>query len=134
MTIGNIRKLPQDIQDLIAKSVEKTKDNKKMTVIFGLNYGGKDEIMRAIDKISNFQFPISKLNSANFSKFLDTADIPDPDLIIRTGGDKRLSGFLPWQSVYSELYFSDLFFPDFNAKELEKAVEDYSSRQRRFGK
>ncbi len=134
MTIGNLEKLPLDIQDLIVKSREETKENKKMTVIFAVNYGGRDEIVRAIHKISNLEFPISKLSSKNFNKFLDTNGIPDPDLIIRTGGEKRLSGFLPWQSVYSEIYFSDLFFPDFNGKKLELAIEDYSLRQRRFGR
>ena len=85
-------------------------------------------------KISNFKFQISNLNSETFSEFLDTVDIPDPDIIIRPGGEKRLSGFMLWQSEYSELYFSDLYFPDFTEKELEKAINNYSERKRRFGK
>ncbi|OGK24461.1 di-trans,poly-cis-decaprenylcistransferase [Candidatus Roizmanbacteria bacterium RIFCSPLOWO2_01_FULL_37_12] len=132
--IGNLKKLPKDIQDLITQSLEQTKNNKKMTVVFALNYGGREEIIRAVKRIQNSEFRIQNLNSDKFCNFLDTKGIPDPDLIIRTGGEKRLSGFLPWQSVYSELYFSDLFFPDFSANELEKAVRDYSLRQRRFGK
>ena len=108
--------------------------NKKITIILGLNYGGRDEIIRAISKIKNSEFRIQNLTKDNFGNYLDTKDIPDPDLIIRTGGEKRLSGFMLWQSEYSELYFSDLYFPDFTAKELEKAINNYSERQRRFGK
>lgn len=134
LVIGDIKKLPQDIQDLIAKSIKETLRNKKMTVIFGINYGGRDEIIRAIHKISKSQIQLSNLNTDKFNEFLDTKGIPDPDLIIRTGGEKRFSGFMTWQNAYSELYFSDLYFPDFKASELEKAIEDYSIRQRRFGK
>ncbi|OGK16246.1 di-trans,poly-cis-decaprenylcistransferase [Candidatus Roizmanbacteria bacterium RIFCSPHIGHO2_01_FULL_39_12c] len=132
--IGDISKFPKDIQKLIEKVLTETAENKKATLIFALNYGGRDEIVRAINKISNIQYPISNLNTENFSQFLDTDGIPDPDLIIRTGGEKRLSGFLPWQSVYSELYFSNLYFPDFDKHELEKAIQDYSLRKRRFGR
>jgi len=128
MVIGNLIELPNDLQKEIVKVTEDTKENKKMTVIFGLNYGGRDEIIRAISKSNG------KISKENFSNYLDTAGIPDPDLIIRTGGEKRLSGFMLWQSEYSELYFSDLFFPDFTAKELLLAINDYKDRQRRFGK
>jgi len=154
MTIGDLKKLPLDIQDLITKGKKETQKNKKIHVIFAINYGGRNEIVRAIQKIRNpftvnpfrmnpksvhgesvqDESEIRNLNEEKLSKLLDTIGIPDPDLIIRTGGEKRLSGFLPWQSVYSELYFSDLYFPDFDAKELKKAVKDYSLRQRRFGK
>jgi undecaprenyl diphosphate synthase len=126
-TIGDLTSLPEDLQKEISKITKDTEENEKMTIILGLNYGGRDEIIRAIKKGKN-------LTKENFSDYLDTAGIPDPDLIIRTGGEKRLSGFMLWQSEYSELYFSDLYFPDFTAKELEKAVKNYSERQRRFGK
>ena len=132
--IGDISKLPKDVQKGIKKSIQETSQNRKIIVIFAVNYGGKDEILRAIKKIQNSKVKSQNLNKSNFDKFLDTKGIPDPDLIIRTGGEKRLSGFMPWQSEYSELYFSDLYFPDFNANELEIAIEDYSLRQRRFGK
>jgi len=125
-TIGDLTALPEDLQKEIFKITKDTEENEKMTIILGLNYGGRDEIIRAIKKGQNF-------TKKNFSDYLDTAGIPDPDLI-RTGGEKRLSGFMLWQSEYSELYFSDLYFPDFSAKELEKAVKNYSERQRRFGK
>ena len=132
--IGELTKLPEDLQKEAAKITEETMGNKKITIILGLNYGGRDEIIRAISKIQNSEFRIQNLTKDNFSDNLDTKDIPDPDLIIRTGGEKRLSGFMLWQSEYSELYFSDLYFPDFTAKELEKAINNYSERQRRFGK
>lgn len=132
--IGDLTKLPEDLQKEILKITEDTRENKKMTIILGLNYGGKDEIIRAIKKVQSSNFQIQNLTKENFHNYLDTAEIPDPDLIIRTGGEKRLSGFMLWQSEYSELYFSDLYFPDFSAKELEKAVKNYSQRQRRFGK
>lgn len=129
--IGDLTKLPEDLQKEIMKITKETKDNKKITIVLGLNYGGRDEIIRSISKIKDQRSEITK---ENVTQNLDTAGIPDPDLIIRTGGEKRLSGFMLWQSEYSELYFSDLFFPDFTAKELEKAINNYSERKRRFGK
>ena len=132
--IGNLTMLPEDLQKEIFKVTKDTMENKKMTVVIGLNYGGRDEVIRAIKKVKNSKFKIESLTKENFVNYLDTAGIPDPDLIIRTGGEKRLSGFMLWQSEYSELYFSDLYFPDFSAKELEKAINNYSERQRRFGK
>jgi len=132
--IGNLTMLPEDLQKEIFKVTKDTMENKKMTVVIGLNYGGRDEVIRAIKKVKNSKFKIESLTKENFVNYLDTAGIPDPDLIIRTGGEKRLSGFMLWQSEYSELYFSDLYFPDFTAKELEKSINNYSERQRRFGK
>jgi len=128
--IGDLIKLPEDLQKEAYKITKETMNNKKITIVLGLNYGGRDEIIRSISKIKDQK---SKITQESFSKYLDTSDIPDPDLIIRTGGEKRLSGFMLWQSEYSELYFSDLYFPDFTAKELEKAVKNYMERQRRFG-
>lgn len=130
--IGNLHTLPDDIQKGITQAVEKTKDNTKITVIFAVNYGGRDEMIRAIKKINSSE--IDTVNKNNFGGYLDTADIPDPDLIIRTGGEKRLSGFMLWQSEYSEMDFADEFFPDFSPARLEKCVNDFSQRQRRFGK
>ena len=132
--IGNLTMLPEDLQKEIFKVTKDTMENKKMTVVIGLNYGGRDEVIRAIKKVKNSKFKIESLTKENFVNYLDTAGMPDPDLIIRTGGEKRLSGFMLWQSEYSELYFSDLYFPDFTAKELEKSINNYSERQRRFGK
>ena len=129
--IGDLIKLPEDLQKEAYKITKETMNNKKITIVLGLNYGGRDEIIRSISKIKDQRSEITK---ENVTQNLDTAGIPDPDLIIRTGGEKRLSGFMTWQSEYSELYFSDLYFPDFTAKELKKAVKNYSQRQRRFGK
>jgi undecaprenyl diphosphate synthase len=134
IVIGDLTKLPEDLQREITKISKDPIDNERMTVILGLNYGGREEIIRAIKKVQSSNFQIKNLTKENFHHYLDTAGIPDPDLIIRTGGEKRLSGFMLWQSEYSELYFSDLYFPDFTEKELEKAINNYSERQRRFGK
>ena len=137
-TIGDLSRFDQDIQDSIAKWVEETAKNKDITVIFALNYGGQDEILRAINKItqeikSNNSQP-KKLSQSRFEQYLDTADLPKVDLIIRPGGEQRLSGFLAWQSAYAELYFTDVLMPDFDENELTKAVKEFQRRQRRFGK
>lgn len=129
-TIGDLSRFDQDIRAKIEQGVEKTKQNKNLTLTFALNYGGRDELLRAVNNLSDEAEITQKL----IDQSLDTSDLPDPDLIIRPGGEKRLSGFLLWQSEYSELYFSDILMPDFGAKELEKALTDYQDRQRRFGK
>lgn len=132
LTIGDISKFPPDIREDIEKGVAKTKDNKSLTVIFALNYGGRDELIRAIKSLKPED--IANLSEKSFSQNLDTKNIPDPDLIIRPGGEKRLSGLLPWQSVYSEIYFTDILMPDFGPVKLDQALEEYAIRKRRFGK
>jgi undecaprenyl diphosphate synthase len=134
--IGDLSKFPSDIQKKTRNWIEKTKNNLRITVNIALNYGGRDEIIRAFDKMrtnSKHKAQNSKLNVIDFEKYLDTAGQPDPDLIIRTGGVKRLSGFMLWQAEYSELYFSDINWPDFTLEEFEKAVNYYMNCQRRFG-
>jgi undecaprenyl diphosphate synthase len=136
--IGDVTKFPQDIQEKIANAVEKTKDFDKLTVVFALNYGGRDEILRAVKRLVS-DACISALVQENISEetitsYLDTTDIPDPDLIIRTGGEKRISGFLPWQSAYSEYIFTDTYFPELTPEVFENLIEEYSTRSRRFGK
>lgn len=126
--IGDIEKFPQDIAENAKKWVEISKENTKITVSFALNYGGREEILRAANASEE---PIT---SQEFEKHLYTAGLPDPDLIIRPGGQFRLSGFMPWQSVYAELYFTEILMPDFGPKELDQALEDFEARQRRFGK
>jgi undecaprenyl diphosphate synthase len=121
--LGDMTKFSPDIQDGMKQAMKKSETNTKITVAFALNYGGRDEIMRAVET-----------GGTEFEKHLDTAGMPDPDLIIRTGGEQRLSGFLMWQSAYSELYFTDTLFPDFDTDKLQEAVEEYQRRQRRFGK
>ncbi len=132
--IGNLESLPEDIQKGITHAVEKTKDNQKITIIFAVNYGGRDEIIRAVEKMRRLIPSTDKLEKDTLSNYIDTAGIPDPDLIIRTGGDKRLSGFMLWQSEYSEIEFVDEYFPDFSPELFEKCLNDFSNRQRRFGK
>lgn len=132
--IGAMDKFPSDIVDNVAKWTEISKNNTKITVTFALNYGGRDEIIRAMKKAAKDGVDFSTISSEIFEQYLDTHDLPDPDLLIRPGGEQRLSGYLPWQSVYSELYFTDVLMPDFGREELKKAVEEFSKRQRRYGR
>ncbi len=131
--LGDINRFPQDIAQKTLDLVNKTKKNTNITVSFALNYGGRDEILRAVKKIIKKGVTPEELDEKLFTTFLDTSDIPDPDLIIRTGGDQRLSGYLPWQSVYSEIYFTDDLFPDFTPERLRLALQNFSQRDRRFG-
>jgi undecaprenyl diphosphate synthase len=135
--IGDLSRFPEDIQDNVAKMIELTKGNSKITVTFALNYGGRDEVMRAVKKlgqeIESGSLVAQNLEEKMISAHLDTAAMPDPDLLIRPGGEQRLSGLMPWQTVYTELYFTDVLMPDFSPAELDKALEEYAQRQRRFG-
>jgi undecaprenyl diphosphate synthase len=135
--IGNLKMFPQDIQEKTVKWMEDTKNNKKITVNFALSYGGRDEIIRAVNKIlkvKHFGKDEKEITKEIFEKYLDTNGQPDPDLIIRTGGVMRMSGFLLWQMEYAELYFTDILWPDFSPFEFKKAVIDYQNRKRRYGK
>jgi len=131
--LGDVNRFPTDIAQKCLELINISKKNHSVTVSFALNYGGRDEILRAVKKIINDHTPADKINEELFSSHLDTSGIPDPDLIIRTGGEKRLSGYLPWQSVYSELYFTPTLFPDFGPEQFKIALEDYYQRDRRFG-
>lgn len=131
--LGDVSRFPKDIAQKTLEMMSESSKNHKITVTFALNYGGRDEIIRAVKKIVNEKIPVDQITEEVFSNHLDTAGIPDPDLIIRTGGDRRTSGYLPWQSVYSELYFTPVLFPDFTPEEFEKALQDFSGRDRRFG-
>jgi undecaprenyl diphosphate synthase len=128
--IGDISKFPQDIYDALTKVVAQTKENKRITVIFALNYGGRDEIIRAVKKIKD----TSIVDEKEFSTLLDTSGIPDPEIIVRTGGEQRLSGFLLWQSEYSELYFPSWYMPEFTGEKLDEVIDEYQKRTRRFGR
>jgi len=132
--IGDLNDFPDDIKEKTREWIRLTRDNKKITVNIALGYGGRDEIVRAIFKIQNSEFKIQDLNKENFGQFLDTSGQPDPDLLVRTGGEKRLSGFMLWQIEYTELYFTDIYWPDFTPNEFTKALEEFQNRQRRFGK
>jgi len=142
--IGDMSRFADEIQKNTQHWLQETAKNTKLTVTFALNYGGRDEIVRAVNKVIKDvlarkrqvfkkKTPIT-INEKIFASYLDTAQLPDPDMIIRPGGEKRMSGFLPWQSVYSEYYFTDVLMPDFDEKQLDKALEEFARRQRRFGR
>ncbi|PKL08398.1 MAG: di-trans,poly-cis-decaprenylcistransferase [Spirochaetae bacterium HGW-Spirochaetae-7] len=127
---GDIAGLPRDVQDAIARVCADTAGFEGIRVNLAINYGGRDEILRAISRIPSGSGPCSE---HDFRSFLDVPDMPDPDLIIRAGGELRLSNFLTWQSAYSELYFSDVLWPDWTETQLAEALNEYARRDRRFG-
>ncbi len=137
LTIGNIEKLPSSAREVIAKAKEQTKNNTGLNLVLALNYGARFEIIEAVKSIcrdvKDNRLSPSELNEDIFSGYLYTAGIPDPDLLIRTSGEMRLSNFLLWQLSYSELYITDKLWPDFNEVELKKAVDSFRKRKRRFG-
>jgi undecaprenyl diphosphate synthase len=130
---GRQEDFEKDLQDSMVKALEKTKDNKKGILNICLSYGGRDELVRAFKKIIQTGVKADAINEELISQNIDSAGLPDPDLIIRTSGEHRLSGFLTWQSVYSEFYFPKVDWPDFDEAELDKAIDEYNNRQRRFG-
>lgn len=135
--IGDRSKLDEDLQESIANLEESSKNNDGLNFQVAINYGGRDEIVRAMkqlitDKEEN-KFTIDNIDEEMLAKYLDTKDIPDPDLLIRTSGELRLSNFLLWQLAYAEFYITDVLWPDFTKEELVKAFEQYNSRDRRFG-
>lgn len=131
-TIGDISAFPEDIYKRLLEITEMSKTNTKITTTFALNYGGRDEILRAVNTL--LERNEKNVTKEIFERELFTGNIPDPDMIIRTGGENRLSGYLPWQSVYTELYFTDCLWPEFDTKQLQMALDDFSRRDRRFGK
>ncbi len=131
--IGNLDRLPLELKRKVKSATELTKDNTRMTLCLAFDYGSRSEIVDAVRCIKEGNISPEGISETIFSSYLDTADIPDPDLLIRTGGEFRLSNFLLWQVAYSELYFTPVSWPDFNEKEIEKALLDYEQRQRRFG-
>lgn len=131
--IGNIALLPDDLIAQIRETEKMTLNGLRMRLILALSYGGRDEIIRSIKKIMLSGIKPDELNEKIFSQYLDTEGIPDPDMIIRTSGEKRLSNFLIYQSAYSELYFTDTLWPDFTKEEFFEVIRDYQKRQRRFG-
>ena len=127
--IGNINKLPNNLKKILNTTVEKTKKNKKITVNLALNYGSRDEIVKAFKELKKKK----KISETDITKNLYTSLMPDPDILIRTGGKKRLSNFMLWQLAYSELYFLNKLWPDFNIRDLKKVINDYKSIKRNFG-
>ena len=132
--IGQVEALPDPAQRELKRVMELTKDNDRLTVIAALNYGGRAEIVDAVKKlVSSNDHSIDNLDEDMFSNYLYTAGIPDPDLLIRTSGEVRISNFLLWQIAYAEIWITPLFWPDFKRKDLFQAVLDYQTRERRFG-
>ena len=132
--IGQKEKLSHFLQEKIKKAEELTKNNKKGVLNLAISYGGRPEIIQAVKSIIRKKIPANKITEDLINQNLWTTGEPYPDLIIRTGGEQRLSNFLIWQSAYSELYFIKKYWPDFTEKDLGKAFNDYSHRKRRFGK
>lgn len=135
--IGRREELSADIVDAIDNLEEKTKNNTGLQFTIAINYGGRDEITRAVKRIAE-QVSLGELKPEDIteqviSEHLDTAEIPDPDLLIRSSGEQRLSNYLPWQLAYTEFYFTETLWPDFNRDEIIKAFEKYNKRERRFG-
>lgn len=136
--IGDMKRLPQEVQDKLKETMEHTAKNTAMTMVVALSYSSRWEITEAMKHIAR-QVREGKINQDNItedtiSKNLQTSFMPDPDLLIRTGGELRISNYLLWQIAYSELYFCDTYWPDFDEEDLHKAIASYQGRQRRFGK
>lgn len=136
--IGDVSKLDDDLQKSLKLAEEKTKDNDRFFLNVALSYGSKDEIVRAAkwiaQDVEKNKISLNDVSEDLFSQYLYTKDSPDVDLFIRPGGEHRVSNFLLWQSAYAEFYFTDVLWPDFNKQELERAIEDYAKRKRRFGR
>lgn len=135
--IGERERLPADIVALIENAESVTKDNASMTVVIALSYGGRQDIVHAARKVARMaaagDIKAEEVNEASFAPLLMTSDIPDPDLMIRTSGESRISNFLLWQLAYAEMFFSPVLWPDFDKKDMQEAVASYAARERRFG-
>ena len=136
-TIGELARLPTSTRDALLKLVEETADNRSMTLTLAIDYGGREEIVAAVRRLAldvkNKRLLPDKIDETAIETRLDTALIPDPDLVIRTSGEKRLSNFLLWQVAYAEFHFSDVHWPDFTRADFAAALADFASRERRFG-
>jgi undecaprenyl diphosphate synthase len=131
--LGSLEPLSADLRRRVEEAMEYTKHNTRITVNVAFNYGGRQEIIDAVRKIVQDGVAAEKIDEALFASYLTTAGLPDADLVIRTAGEVRLSNFLLWQSAYAEYYYTDTYWPDFGAEEIERALLAFSRRQRRFG-
>lgn len=129
-SIGDVSKFSKSLQKIIKLTEEKTAHGKKLTQILALNYGSRDEIVRAVRKLNEKNLEVTE---ANIEANLDTVGIPDVDILIRTSGEVRLSNYLLWQNAYSEMFFTNTYWPDFTKNELDDIISDYNNRERRFG-
>lgn len=135
--IGNLDSLPEGVLNTLNEVIGLTSGNSEMTLILALSYGGRDEILNAVKRIAGDsaagKLDAASLTKKNISDYLYTEGIPDPDLLIRTSGEYRISNFLLWQTAYTEFYFTDVLWPDFQKEDLLRAISDYQKRERRFG-
>lgn len=129
---GDLTRFSEDIQELMGDATEKTKNNSEHTLVLCVSYGGRTEIINTVNKL--LKNGEQSVDEESFTQQLWTKDVPDPDIIIRTGGERRLSGFLPWQGVYSELFFLDTYWPEFSKEEFLGILDEFSNRERRRGK
>ncbi len=138
MAIGDLKSLPVDCYNELQEAIEKTKDNSRTTLVLALSYSSRWEITNAVkqiaEKIENKTLDVKDINENTINSFLCTANIPEPELMIRTSGEHRISNFLLWQLAYAELYFTEKLWPDFRKEDLYEAIIDYQNRERRFGK
>lgn len=136
--IGDLERLPKSNYEALMKTIDETKNNDRMTLTLCLSYSGRWEITQAAkkiaEKVKSGEINIEQIDEKCFSDFLSTNDMPDPELLIRTSGEERISNFLLWQLAYSEFYFTEKFWPDFGKEDLYAAIVDYQNRERRFGK
>jgi undecaprenyl diphosphate synthase len=137
-TIGDFSALPEKVQQEFTEALDKTKNNDKMQLVIAISYGSRSEIVEAVRRIvkdhAHKKLSYEDITPETLSSYLDTADIPDPDLLIRTSGEFRISNFLLWQIAYSEIYISDVFWPEFRRNNFYEAIRSYQSRERRYGK
>jgi undecaprenyl diphosphate synthase len=138
LAIGDLNSLPQKVAKQLNEAIDKTKNNTGLKLVLALSYSSRWEIVNAvktiIQQVDNKQIDIDQINNNSFSEYLTTKDIPDPELLIRTSGESRISNFLLWQIAYTELYFTETLWPDFRREHLYEAIADYQCRERRFGK
>lgn len=136
--IGDLQKFPKNVQNELQKAMELTQNNTKLTVTLALGYGGRQEMIHTIKGIASLvkeeKISVENIDELLVNQYLYTKNIPDVDLLIRTSGEYRISNFLLWQIAYAELYFTDVLWPDFSPEHLQKAIEAYQNRERRFGK
>ena len=131
--IGRLEQLDPRLRAKVVQAVEMTKHNDRLIMNIAFNYGGRDEIVTAIKHMIDDGIPSENVTAELVSKYLYTRDVPDPDLVIRTSGELRISNFLIWQAAYAEWYFTPVFWPDFGKEELKKAVDEFAARERRYG-
>lgn len=138
LAIGDLKSLPSDCEKELLKAIENTKNNTGLSLVLALSYSSRWEIVNAVKKITTDvvenRLSIEDINEKTFQNYIETSSIPDPELLIRTSGELRISNFLLWQIAYSELYFTEKLWPDFNKNDLFEAIVNYQKRERRFGK